>query len=328
MRAGRIEKNSADAMTGDQQETGPQRLQKLLARAGFGSRRECEDLIARGRVRLDGRVAILGDRADPVSQLVEVDTVAVRFDIETVVYLLYKPRNVLTTVSDSRGRATVMTYVPAEPRVFPVGRLDRDTEGLLLLTNEGDFAQKVMHPSHSLPKTYVAVVDGVISDHTLSRLRRGVKLEEGLLVPRSVRILARRKASTLVEIRLGVGWNRVVRRVLEEVGHPVRRLTRTAIGDLSDTRLGPGEFRRLTTLEIAILEGCADVEGVGMGRRSSRAKPAHGRGATTDAQGQSDRKNRVFQEGKDRRQVGRKKTAGKVGERKKGEKPFRKRQGR
>lgn len=156
-----------------------ERLQKLLAQAGFGSRRACEDLIGAGRVRAGERVAGLGDRADPAADPVFVDGIRVRFGTRSVVYLLNKPRGVLSAVRDDRGRPVVTDYVPAEPRVFPVGRLDRDTEGLLLLTNDGDLAQRLSHPSHGVPKTYVATVSGALGDRALKALRAGVDLDDG-----------------------------------------------------------------------------------------------------------------------------------------------------
>lgn len=240
----------ADA-TGD----GVERLQKLLAAAGHGSRRSCEELIRQGRVTVDGRVAVLGDRADPDEQRVEVDGVRVRSQRRTVVYLLNKPRGFVTTASDERGRPTVMELVPSTPLVHPVGRLDMDTEGLLLLTNDGDLTQVVTHPRHGLDKVYVVTVEGVLGDVTLRRLRSGVTLDDGVSVPESVRVLARRKASTLLEVRFRSGRNRIVRRTFEAVGHPVRRLVRTAIGPLRDPALRPGRWRRLSAEEVAAVEG-------------------------------------------------------------------------
>lgn len=232
-----------------------ERLQKLLAQAGFGSRRACEDLIGAGRVRVGERVAGLGDRADPAADPVFVDGIRVRFGTRSVVYLLNKPRGVLSAVRDDRGRPVVTDYVPAEPRVFPVGRLDRDTEGLLLLTNDGDLAQRLSHPSHGVPKTYVATVSGALGDRALKALRAGVDLDDGPARARRVRVLGRRRGSTLVEITISMGRNRIVRRMFDAVGHPVQRLARTAIGTLRDPDLAPGDHRRLTAPEVAAVEG-------------------------------------------------------------------------
>lgn len=234
---------------------GPQRLQKVLAAAGHGSRRTCEALIREGRVTIDDRVAILGDRSDPAHHCIEVDGVRVRPPQRTVVYLLNKPRGVISTAQDERGRRAVTDLVPAEPRVFPVGRLDRDTEGLLVLTNDGELAERILHPRHALSKTYVATVGGVLSDAVLRKLRRGVVLDDGPTHPKSVRVLARHKASTLVEIVVTEGRNRLVRRTFEAVGHPVKRLARTAIGPIRDPRLAPGSWRRLSPQEVAAVEG-------------------------------------------------------------------------
>lgn len=236
---------------------GPERLQKLLAAAGLGSRRECEGLVAAGRVTVDGRPASLGERADPAVQEVAVDGVPVRFDVRTVAYLLNKPAGYVTTARDPQGRPIVVDLVPAEPRVFPVGRLDRDTEGLLVLTNDGDLAHRIMHPSHGLPKTYVAEVAGAVRPATLARLRRGVDLEDGPARAATARLLARRGAESVVEVVVTEGRNRIVRRMLATVGHPVRRLARSAIGPVRDDKLAPGRFRRLTPTELGALERAA-----------------------------------------------------------------------
>lgn len=241
-------------MTGEHR---PERLQKLLAHAGFGSRRACEDLIAAGRVRIGARVAGLGDRADPAVDPVLVDGVRVRFSTKTVVYLLNKPRGVLSAVKDDRGRPVVTDYVPDEPRVFPVGRLDRDSEGLLLLTNDGDLAQRVAHPAHGVPKTYVATVRGDLGPRAVKSLRSGVQLDDGPARATRARILGRRKGSTLVEITIKMGRNRIVRRMCDAVGHPVQRLARTAIGPLRAPDLEPGQYRKLTIPEVAALEAAA-----------------------------------------------------------------------
>ncbi len=169
---------------------------------------------------------------------------------DLVHYLLNKPAGVVTTASDTHGRPTVVELVPAEPRVFPVGRLDLDTEGLLLLTNDGDLANRVAHPSHGVEKEYLAEVDGEPSRGALRRLREGVDLEDGLTAPARVAVVS----PGLVRLTIHEGRNRQVRRMLDAVGHPVQRLIRTRIGPISDRRLAPGEWRLLTTDELRALE--------------------------------------------------------------------------
>jgi 23S rRNA pseudouridine2605 synthase len=227
------------------------RLQKVLARAGLGSRRTCEELIAEGRVKVNGSRADLGRRIDPDHDLVEVDGVAIAVQEGLVYYLLNKPAGVVTTSSDPQGRTTVVQLVPAEPRVFSVGRLDADTEGLLLLTNDGDLAQRLAHPSHGVEKEYVALVEGSPSAGAVRALRQGVALDDGVTAPARVSL---QPPSTL-RIVIHEGRNRQVRRMCEAVGHPVRRLVRTRIGPLADRSLKPGHWRALTQAEVLALQG-------------------------------------------------------------------------
>jgi 23S rRNA pseudouridine2605 synthase len=212
----------------------PERVQKLLARAGLGSRRKCEDLVREGRVKIDGIVATLGDRADPETQQVLVDDVPLSVRPDLVYYVLNKPSGVVTTASDPQGRPTVIELVPGEPRVFPVGRLDADTEGLLVLTNDGDLAQLLAHPRHGVDKTYVAEVAGKPSDSALRELRTGVQLDDGPTAPAKVRIAARTNERSAIELTIHEGRKRQVRRMCAAVGHPVERLVRTKIGPLAD----------------------------------------------------------------------------------------------
>lgn len=228
----------------------PIRLQKVLARAGFGSRRVCDDLIAGGRVTVDGVVAVLGRRVDAARAEVAVDGVIVGVRPGMVHYLLHKPAGVVTTAADTHGRPTVIDLVPTDPRVFPVGRLDRDTEGLLLLTNDGDLAHRLTHPSFGVDKEYLAEVEGEPSRGTLRRLREGVELDDGRTAPAQASLLA----PNLVRLVIHEGRNRQVRRMAEAVGHPVRRLVRTRIGPLLDRSLQPGEWRALTQAEVRSLE--------------------------------------------------------------------------
>jgi 23S rRNA pseudouridine2605 synthase len=232
-------------------EAGGVRLQKVLARAGFGSRRTCDDLIAAGRVTIDGTVAHLGRRVDPETATVAVDGVPVGIRPGLVHYLLNKPVGVVTTADDPQGRPTVIGLVPAEPRVFPVGRLDLDTEGLLVLTNDGDLAHRLTHPSYGVDKEYLAEVEGRPSRGALRHLREGVQLDDGdVTAPASASLLA----PNLVRLVIHEGRNRQVRRMCEAVGHPVRRLVRTRIGPLAERALKPGEWRPLTVEEVRALE--------------------------------------------------------------------------
>lgn len=215
-------------------------------------------MIAAGRVTVDGAVARLGRRVDVSSARVEVDGVVVPVAPDLVHYLLNKPAGVITTADDPQGRPTVMSLVPGRPRVFPVGRLDAATEGLLVVTNDGDLAQLLTHPSHGVPKEYVAEVEGRPSPGALRRLREGVELEDGLTAPATVGALA----PNVLRIVIHEGRNRQIRRMCDAVGHPVRRLVRTRIGPVSDRDLRPGTWRSLTAREIRGLAIAASKGGV------------------------------------------------------------------
>jgi 23S rRNA pseudouridine2605 synthase len=245
-----------------------QRLQKVLARVGLGSRRSCEELIADGRVVVNGAPAILGQRVDPRRDRIELDGVALPVLPGLVHYVLNKPVGVVTTADDPQGRATVMGLVPAEPRVFPVGRLDADSEGLLILTNDGDLAQRLTHPSFGVEKEYLAEVEGVPSPGALRQLREGVELDDGLTAPATVGVVA----PGVLRIVIHEGRNRQIRRMTESVGHPVRRLIRTRIGPLAERGLGPGEWRPLTLSEVRDLAAAAGPrDGPGQGARKGKA---------------------------------------------------------
>jgi 23S rRNA pseudouridine2605 synthase len=238
-----------------------ERLQKVLARSGFGSRRVCEDLIAKGRVTVNGDAAVLGRRVDVDADRVEVDGVPVSVRSGLVHYLLNKPAGVVTTASDPQGRPTVVELVPDAPRVFPVGRLDADTEGLLLLTNDGELTHRLTHPSFGVEKEYVAEVEGEPAPAAIRRLREGVELEDGPTAPARVAAVA----PTVLRLTIHEGRNRQVRRMCAAVGHPVVRLIRTRIGPLADRSLKPGEWRALTGAEVRALEEAAAAE-TGAGR--------------------------------------------------------------
>ncbi len=219
----------------------------MLATRGYGSRRVCEDLIAAGRVTVNGEVAVLGRRVDPDVDLVEVDGAPVGTKPGLVHYLLNKPSGVVTTAKDTHGRPTVVELVPAEPRVFPVGRLDAETEGLLLLTNDGELANRIAHPRHGLDKEYLATVaGGEVSAGAIRRLRDGVELDDGPTAPAKVS----QPTPGVLRITIHEGRNRQVRRMCEAVGHPVTRLVRTRIGPLQDRRLKPGAWRALDPAEV------------------------------------------------------------------------------
>jgi 23S rRNA pseudouridine2605 synthase len=214
-----------------------------------GSRRVCEELIAEGRVAVNGRVAQLGVRVDVDHDLVEVDGAPVGIRPDLVYLLLNKPVGVVTTAEDPQGRPTVVELVPAEPRVFPVGRLDRDTEGLLLLTNDGELAHRLTHPSFGVEKEYLAQVEGRPSRAAVRRLREGVDLEDGPTAPARVSTTD----PDVLRIVVHEGRNRQVRRMCDAVGHPVRRLVRVRIGPLADRALPPGQWRALTLEEVRAL---------------------------------------------------------------------------
>jgi 23S rRNA pseudouridine2605 synthase len=234
---------------------GGERLQKVLAATGWGSRRTCEELIAAGRVTVNGEVAPLGRRVDPEHDLIEVDGAPVGVKPGLVYYLLNKPTGVVTTAKDTHGRTTVVDLVPAEPRVFPVGRLDVDTEGLLLLTNDGDLGHRVTHPSHGVEKEYLVHVRGRVTPGELRQLREGIELDDGVTAP----AVASQPSPGVLRLTIHEGRNRQVRRMCDAIGHPVMRLVRTRIGPLTDRSLRPGDYRELSTGERrALAEAVAD----------------------------------------------------------------------
>ncbi|HVR31685.1 MAG TPA: pseudouridine synthase [Acidimicrobiia bacterium] len=229
------------------------RLQKAISAAGLMSRRAAEDLIRAGRVTIDGRVAVLGDRCDPETSIVAVDGARIPVAPGLVTYLVSKPLGVVSTTDDPQGRRTVVDLVPPQPRVWPVGRLDADSEGLILVSNDGDLTNHVTHPSNGVTKTYVAEVEGAPGRSALRALETGVELEDGTARAVSARRLDLSGDRSLVEIVMNEGRNREVRRMCAAVGHPVRRLARTAIGPISDRSLEPGTWRLLTPSEVASL---------------------------------------------------------------------------
>ena len=230
-----------------------ERLQKVLAHAGVGSRRAVEEMIAAGRVRVNGARAVLGRRIDPEKDKVEVDGSPIPLRTELVYYLLNKPEGIVTTADDPEGRPTVLDLVDSEERVWPVGRLDIATEGALILTNDGDLTLRLTHPRYHVPRTYLAQVKGSVGARALNRLAKGVDLEDGHSRPAHVGLLERVPGGSLVEITITEGRNRQVRRMFEAIGHPVTRLVRRTIGPLELGRLKPGAFRRLSPTEVQSL---------------------------------------------------------------------------
>ncbi len=230
-----------------------ERLQKVLARIGVGSRRVCEDLIADGRVTVNGEVPVLGRRVEVTRDVVELDGVPLPVAPGLVHYLVNKPAGVVSTAEDTHGRPTVVQLVPDEPRVFPVGRLDMDSEGLLLLTNDGELTHRLTHPSFGVPKEYLVEVEGTPSSGAIRQLREGVELDDGMTAPARVSAVA----PTLLRIVIHEGRNRQIRRMGEAVGHPVTRLVRTRIGPLADPSLTPGSYRPLSLDEVRALAAAA-----------------------------------------------------------------------
>lgn len=244
-------------------EDGLVRLQKFLAQSGVASRRKCEELMLDGLVEVDGEVITkLGTKVDPATAVIHVEGKRLPPVSEHVYLVLNKPRGVVSTMSDPEGRRNLTEFVEELngaplPRLFHVGRLDTDTSGLILLTNDGEFAHRMAHPSYEVDKTYVAEVDGDVWPATLKTLRAGVSLDDGPVLPSKVRLIAGPKGNTtgrsIVEVTLHEGRNRIVRRLMDEVGHPVRRLTRTSFGPVLLMGLGLGKVRELTDEELGAL---------------------------------------------------------------------------
>jgi pseudouridine synthase len=236
-----------------------ERLQRALARAGFGSRRACEELIAAGRVLVNGREATLGDRVDPSRDEVRVDDRRVSVDPGLRYLALHKPRGVTTTMRDPHAERDLSRFLPKGPRVFPVGRLDRETEGLLLLTNDGELAHRLTHPSYEVEKEYLAEVDGAPTGRQLGRLRRGVELDDGMARAVQARAAGGSKGRGAVRLVMVEGRKREVRRMLEAVGLPVRRLIRLRVGPVRLGRMRPGELRDLEPEDVRALYRAAGL---------------------------------------------------------------------
>lgn len=230
-----------------------ERLQKIMAHAGIGSRRACEEIIKEGRVQVNGKVAHLGQKANSKTDEILVDGEPINAPEKRRYILLNKPFGYITSVKDQFGRKDVLDLLPTiKERVYPVGRLDFDSEGLVFLTNDGTLANKVMHPRYELPKTYHVVLQGSITMDAVYRLRTGILLEDGRTAPAQVQVVETKESSVL-NITLREGRNRQVRRMCEKVGFPVQHLTRTSIGPLKLQGLASGEFRNLTAAELKAL---------------------------------------------------------------------------
>jgi len=242
------------------------RLQKVLSQAGIGSRRACEALIGEGRVEVNAEVVTeQGRRVDPDRDVIRVDGARIPPPRRHLYLALNKPRGVVVTMEDPEGRRTIADVLAEgakrslkKERLFHVGRLDTDTEGLLILTNDGELAHRLAHPSYQVPKTYIVEVSGAMSPQTLRRLRGGVTLHDGPARPTSAKIVSSVGEKTLLKITLLEGRNRIVRRTMEAVGHPVRRLSRIGVGPVRLGNLKVGEYRELTREELG---GLLDLTG-------------------------------------------------------------------
>ena len=265
-----------------------ERLQKIIAHAGFASRREAETMIREGRVTLNGRVVTeLGTKADPARDHVKVDGKLITKPEDHRYILLYKPREVMTTVEDPQGRRTVIDLIKGvRERIYPVGRLDFHSEGLILLTNDGDLAFKVSHPKHGSVKTYHVKVRGVPEDRIIGKLERGITIDGKRTLPCEI---ARMKTTgkgddegnSWFEVKLREGRTQQIRKMFQAVGHPVSKLRRVAIGPLSDPRLTPGDYRELTSKEVKML--ATMQEPAKPKPRRAPARPATTRAKTTRA---------------------------------------------
>jgi len=233
-----------------------ERIQKIMAQGGIASRREAERLILDGRVTLNGKVVVeLGTKADTDNDYIKVNGKLITRPEPKTYVILFKPRGYVTTSKDPEGRPTVMELLEkVKVRVFPVGRLDYDTEGLILCTNDGDLAHRLQHPSHEIPKTYLVKVDGVPTQEGVLKLRNGVKLRDGMTAPARVKIIKKAEANSWLEIIIHEGRNRQIKRMFEAIGHTVIKLKREGLAFLTLGELKPGEFRHLNAEEVKNLK--------------------------------------------------------------------------
>jgi len=232
-----------------------QRIQKIIAMMGIASRRKAEELILSGRVTVNGKVAVIGMKADPENDHIKVDGRLLTAPEPKVYLALNKPKGVITSLSDPEGRPTIKDFLRGvRYRVFPVGRLDYDTEGLILLTNDGVLANSIMHPSKKINKVYLVKVKGLIKEPEIGALSKGIRLDDGMTSPARVRMLGHSENNSWLEISIYEGRKRQVRRMMEAVGHPVLKLKRIAINGISLGDIKTGEFRYLTREEIRHLK--------------------------------------------------------------------------
>jgi 23S rRNA pseudouridine2605 synthase len=254
-----------------------ERLQKVLARAGVASRRKSEDLIRQGRVQVNGRVVTeLGTKVDPAGDEIWVDGNRIEMAARRVYVMLNKPQGVLSAMKDTRGRQALGDLVPAPVRLYPVGRLDATSEGLILLTDDGELANLLSHPRYEHEKEYRVVVNGQPSDETLGSWRRGVVLDGKPTVPAQVEVLAVRRDSAELRLVMREGRKRQIRRVAELLGHPVRELRRVRLGPLELGTLEPGQWRYLTAREVESLQAIKRQHRRLKGRRVGRRRPGQG----------------------------------------------------
>ncbi len=229
-----------------------ERLQKIIAQSGITSRRKAEELITQGKVRVNGKIVKeLGIKVNG-NDIIEVEGATINRDISKVYYVLNKPRGVITSVSDDKGRKTVLDFIDTDKRIYPIGRLDYDTTGLVILTNDGDFANLLMHPSYHIPKTYIAKIEGLLNKEDIIRLKNGITIDNRQvnIIDFKIKDKNKEKQTSLIEITINEGRNHIVKKIFEKIKHPVIRLSRIKIAFLDIGNLKSGEYRELSIKEV------------------------------------------------------------------------------
>lgn len=227
------------------------RLQKIISEAGIASRRKAEELIVEGKVKVNNKVVKeLGYKADPEKDHIRVDGREIKIEHKKVYIALHKPVGIISSRKDEKGRKTVIDLIPTNTYMYPVGRLDFDSSGLILLTNDGELANALMHPSFEIPKTYIVTINGIISNMLLEKFQKGIRLEDGVTAPAKVKVLSRENDQTKMEVTITEGKNRQIRRMFEALGHEVIRLKRIKIGEITLGELASGKFRNLSEKEV------------------------------------------------------------------------------